>query len=156
MTSASIPARVSNPDDLARPELRRIAIGNRRTSGVGKFTEQFLQYAGLDKQLQSRYIYGEHSAAVLDLVSSGDADIGIVYRTDTIGKKKVQIVAETPEESHRPVEYGLTSVWTSRNPEGGQALGEFLLSASVQESLGRYGFEPIREGIRTARKSAAD
>ena len=151
ITSATHPTRVSDAGELGRSEVRRIAIGDRRTSGVGKFTEQFLQSVGLHKELKDRYVYGEHSAAVLHLVASGEAELGIVYRADTIGKRNVRIVAEAPQNSHRPVLYAAATVWTSRQPEAAEHLKAFLLSTPVQESLGQYGFEQARREVRTAK-----
>jgi len=106
---------ISSAQDLRKQDIRRIAIGNPQTSSVGKFAAEFLVNSKLTQELRKRIVYGEHSGAVLDLVAKGEADVGLVYRTDAVHHRKVRIVAETPAGSHQPVVYGLAAVWTVRN-----------------------------------------
>jgi molybdate transport system substrate-binding protein len=141
ITQAAVPIAVSSLKDLSNSHVRRIAIGNPKTSSVGKFAAQTLTNTGLDDKLRSRYVYGEHSGAVLELVASGEAEVGLVYRTDAVRNKKVHIIAEIASETHSPIVYGLTTVWTSRNPFLAQQFREFILSSKVQDILKSYGFE---------------
>ena len=55
---------------------------------------------------------------VLDLVSKGEAEIGVVYRTDAVADDHVRIVDTAPAESHSPVRYGVAMVWTARTFQG--------------------------------------
>jgi molybdate transport system substrate-binding protein len=141
ITQAAVPVTVSSLKDLSKDHVRRIAIGDPKTSSVGKFAAQTLKNADLDDKLRSRYLYGEHSGAVLDLVASGEAEVGLVYRTDAIRNKKVQIIAEIASDTHSPIVYGLATVWTSKNPFLAQQFREFILSVKIQDILKSYGFE---------------
>jgi len=51
------------------------------------------------------------------------ADLGVVYRTDAVGNKKIRILDEAPEDSHTPVHYGVAAVWTAKNISGA---GDFI------------------------------
>ncbi len=48
ITQAALPTKVSSLPDLARPEARRIALGNPKTSSVGKFAAEALKNSGLN------------------------------------------------------------------------------------------------------------
>ena len=152
ITQAARPTQVSSLQDLLNLDVRRIAIGNPKTSSVGKFAAQALHHTRLDDSLRSRYVYADHSAAVLQLVSSGEAEVGLVYRTDAIRNKNVHILTEVPPDSHAPIVYGLGTVWASKHPSLAQRFREFITSPPIQEMLRSYGFEPVSAQRHTAHR----
>jgi len=141
ITSHILPAPIRSIEDLRTVPIRRIAIGDPKSSSVGKVAAQFLKYTKLEPQLKSQYVYGEHSRAVLDLVAKGEAEIGVVYRTDAVSDQHVRILDTAPADSHQPVRYGVAAVWTAKNISGAGDFIEFLLSPSIQAHLKQYGFE---------------
>jgi molybdate transport system substrate-binding protein len=152
ITQAAVPARVSSLRDLPGSDVRRVAIGDPKTSSVGKFAAQVLKNTGLDRELKSRYVYGEHSGAVLNLVATGEAEVGLVYRTDASGNKKVQIIAEAAPETHTPIVYGLATVWASKNPSLARKFGEFMLLPKIQNILKSYGFKRAASELSTVQR----
>ena len=137
------PAQVTSAQDLRTALVRYIAVGDPKTSSVGKVAAEFLKYSKLDSQLKSQFVYGEHSRAVLDLVAKGEADIGVVYRTDAVTNKKIRILDEAPKDSHQPVHYGVVAVWTARNiPAAGDFIN-FLETPKAQALLQDHGFDRI-------------
>jgi molybdate transport system substrate-binding protein len=147
ITSPVLPAPVRTIEDLRSIPIRRIAVGDPKTSSVGKVAAQFLKFSKLDPTLKSQYVYGEHSRAVLDLVAKGEAEIGVVYRTDAITDSHVRILDTAPTESHSPIQYGVAIVWTARNISGAGDFIEFLLSSRTQEELKKYGFDQAQDKI---------
>jgi molybdate transport system substrate-binding protein len=147
ITGPVLPAPVRSIEDLRSIPVRRIAVGDPKTSSVGKVAAQFLKSSKLDPKLKSQYVYGEHSRAVLDLVAKGEAEIGIVYRTDAITDSHVRILDTAPAESHSPIRYGVAIVWTARNISGAGDFIEFLLSSRTQGELKKYGFDQTLENI---------
>jgi molybdate transport system substrate-binding protein len=95
-------------------------------------------------------VYGEHSGKVLDLVAAGEAEVGLVYRTDAIRNRKVHILAEIPPDTHAPIVYGLGTVWASKNPFLAQGFREFITSPAIQSILKSYGFERASSELHTA------
>jgi molybdate transport system substrate-binding protein len=147
ITGPVLPAPVRSIEDLRSIPVRRIAVGDPKTSSVGKVAAQFLKFSELDRKLKSQYVYGEHSRAVLDLVVKGEAEIGVVYRTDAITDSHVRILDTVPADSHSPIHYGVAIVWTARNISGAGDFIEFLLSSRTQEELKKYGFDQAVEKI---------
>ncbi|MFZ1502534.1 MAG: molybdate ABC transporter substrate-binding protein [Nitrospira sp.] len=145
ITGVALPAPVGTIHDLETVPVRRIAIGDPKTSSVGKVAAQFLKYSKLEPKLKSRYVFGEHSRAVLDLVAKGEAEVGVVYRTDAASNDKVRILDTAPVESHTPVRYGVAAVWTAKNVSGAGDFIEFLLAPQTQALFQEYGFDRVTE-----------
>ena len=143
ITGSALPAPVRTIHDLETVPVRRIAIGDPKTSSVGKVSAQFLKYSKLEPKLKSQYIFGEHSRAVLDLVAKGEAEVGVVYRTDAAFNDKVRILDTAPVESHTPVRYGVAAVWTAKNVSGAGDFIEFLLAPQTQTIFQEYGFDRV-------------
>ena len=141
ITNTAFPATIGSIRDLETLPVRRIAIGDPATSGVGQDAVQFLKYQNLEPRLKSQYLYGEHSRAVLDLVSKGEAELGLVYRTDAIPVKRVRILDTAPATSHKPITYGLAAPWTSENVFRVRDFLAFLLSEPIQTELKKFGFD---------------
>ncbi len=152
ITSPVLPAPVRSIEDLHSVPVRRIAVGDPKTSSVGKVAAQFLKFSKLDPTLKSQYVYGEHSRAVLDLVAKGEAEIGVVYKTDAITDSHVRILDTAPAESHSPIHYGVAIVWTARNLSGAGDFIEFLLSSRTQDELKKYGFDQAQDKIGLVRR----
>ena len=152
VTQAAIPAQVSSLRDLPGSDIRRIAVGDPKTSSVGKFAAQVLKNSRLDNDLKSRYVYAEHSGAVLNLVAAGEAEVGLVYRTDAVRNKKVHILAEAPPDTHAPIVYGLATVWASKDPSLARNFGAFMLSPKIQDILKSYGFEHASPQVNTVQR----
>lgn len=141
ITNAAFPATISSIQELETQPVRHIAIGDPATSAVGKDAVQFLKYRNLEPRLKSQYLYGEHSKAVLDLVSKGEAELGLVYRTDATPVKRVRIIDAAPTESHKPIVYGVAAPWTSENVFRVRDFIAFLLSEPIQAELKKFGFD---------------
>jgi molybdate transport system substrate-binding protein len=152
ITGPVLPAPVRSIEDLHSIPVRRIAVGDPKTSSVGKVAAQFLKFSKLDPKLKSQYVYGEHSRTVLDLVAKGEAEIGVVYRTDAVTDSHVRILDTAPEESHSPIHYGVAIVWTARNISAAGDFIEFLLSSGTQDELKKYGFDQPGEQIGLVRR----
>lgn len=143
ITSANLPAPIGSLEDLQTVPIRRIAIGDPKTSSVGKVTLQFLNYSKLENKLKSQYVLGEHSRAILDLVANGEAEVGVVYQADAVTSKKVKILDTAPIGSHAPVQYGVALPWTAKNISGADSFATFLQTPQVQTLLQEYGFDRI-------------
>lgn len=141
ITSATHPAPIGSIQDLQTVPIRRIAVGDPKSSSVGKVAAQFIKYNKLDAQLNSHYVFGEHSRAVLDLVANGEAEVGVLYRTDAFENAKVRILDTIPVGSHTPIRYGVAATWTAKNLSGAGDFITFLLTPEIQTLLQESGFD---------------
>ncbi len=152
ITNTDVPAPIGVIQDLHKTPIRRIAVGDPKTASVGKVAAQFLKSSDLEPRLKSQYVYGEHSKAVLDLVANGEAEIGVVYRTDVGPNRKVRIIDTAPAGSHSPIRYGAATVWTSRNISAAKDFTEFLVTPQVHAQLEKYGFDRVPSSAGVAQR----
>lgn len=155
ITNTALPAPIGVIQDLHKTPIRRIAVGDPKTASVGKVAAQFLKASNLEPRLKSQYVYGEHSKAVLDLVANGEAEIGVVYRTDVVSNPKVRIIDTAPAGSHNPIRYGVATVWTSRNISAAKAFTAFLSTSDVHAQLQKFGFDRASQSVGLAQQREA-
>lgn len=142
-TSASATS-VSFHDGL--PNLAtRIALVDPKTSALGGITARLLAKMGPASKDSARVLYAEHSDDVVNMVSTGRADVGIVYRVDAIKNGQVRIIDETPAGRHTPVQFGQAVVWTCRDEvrHVAEEFFKFIASPRIQKLMLKYGFDPV-------------
>ena len=96
---------ISGFQDLARPEVKHIAIGEPQTVPAGKYAQEVLTHFSLYEQLKTKYVLAKDVRQVLTYVVTGNVDAGIVYATDAQTSAEVKVVATAPEDSHSMVIY---------------------------------------------------
>lgn len=125
--------------DLAGAAIRRIAIGKPATVPAGRYAQQALETAGLWSLLADRFVYGENVRQVLDYVSRGEVDAGLVYATDArILRERVRVAATVG--GHAPIRYPAIVVADTRRRELALSFIEFLRSGPARERLAAAGF----------------
>jgi molybdate transport system substrate-binding protein len=130
---------LTGPKDLVLLQVKRVAVGNPATVPAGRYTQEALTQAGLWESLQPTLIRGESVRQVLDYVSRGEVDAGLVYATDaTVAQGKVKTVAEV--QGHQPIVYPVALVAASQKQALGQEFLDFLSAPESVTILRKYGF----------------
>jgi len=133
-------------NDLRREEIQKIAIGNPKTVPAGRYAEEVLRYFNLWGGIKDRLIFGENVRQVLDYVARGEVDAGMVYSTDALVRaKELKIVAEAPEQSHRPVVYSIAAVKGSKKEALAKEFISVVASKEGKKVLEKYGFRVSHE-----------
>jgi molybdate transport system substrate-binding protein len=135
-------AGVSSFQDLAKPAVKNIAVGEPQTVPAGKYAQEVLMHLGIYDQLKPKLVLAKDVRQVLTYVETGNADAGIVYATDAKVSKKVATAATASEDSHSPVVYPVALIKSSRNPAGAKTFLEFLSGEKARAIFQKYGFIP--------------
>jgi molybdate transport system substrate-binding protein len=80
----------------------RLAIAEPNSVPAGKYAKAALTALG---DVADHTAPAENVRAALAYVARGEAQFGVVYRTDALAEKKVRIVDTFPESSHPPIVY---------------------------------------------------
>lgn len=131
--------RIADPSSLQDNNIKRIAVADPKFAPSGLYTQQFFNYFQLESLLESRLIYGMNVRDTLEYVSSGNADVGIVYQTDAINND-LDILYLIPEESHLPIYYPVSILENSKHKYAAWNLIKILKSEKTSKFLSNYGF----------------
>ena len=131
--------------DLARPEVKIVALGEPGTVPAGMYARQTLEQLGMLAAVEKKVVYAKDVRAVLTYVETGNADAGIVYQTDACTSSKARMAATAPAATHDPIAYPAAVIRTTKNITAARAFLEFLESADARALFERYGFTPAEK-----------
>lgn len=143
---------VSSPQDLARPGLRLVLPADEVPAG--RYVQQFLQKAaagdlGSDYRrqvLDNVVSYELNVRAVLTRVSLGEADAGIVYKSDVHGAQNAAVSqTEIPDDLNVLATYYLAPLAGAGDNAPAREFIAFVRSPEGQSILQDHGFVPIDE-----------
>ncbi len=146
---AANPAGVATFADLAKPEVKGIAIPDPTKNSVGKHAIEALQAAGIWKQVEGKVISTTYAADSKDLGQQGKADASMDYYPCV---SEVHLPGQPPAEAKGikinlvPAELYHTFscegavVKGAGNPEGGKKLLAFLKTPEAQKVFTEWYF----------------
>ncbi|TKD69262.1 molybdate ABC transporter substrate-binding protein [Pseudalkalibacillus hwajinpoensis] len=133
------PTSVTGWDDLLSNSIGRIAIGTPETVPAGAYAKEALESMKMIDKLHDQLIFGKDVRQVLTYVETGNADAGIVYKTDYLTSNKVSLVAEAPLDTYSSITYPAGVVEDGR--EEAQSFFTFLQSEQAMTIFKKYGFQ---------------
>ena len=142
------PAKVASPLDLARPGLSVVMAGPEVP--ITLYTNEVLDRlarlpgypADFVARVQANVVSREEDvSAVLTKVALGEADAGIVYKTDAASTNGVQVVP-IPPSVEASASYAAVAVAGSRHAVQAAAFVAWLTSPAAQQVFARFGFLP--------------
>ena len=128
--------------DLAKPGVRRIALGEPATVPVGTYSKEYLGKLGLWESLQSKTVFLDNVRAVLAAVEAGNADAGIVYKTDALISKKTKIAVEVPPADGPAITYPAAVIKDTKSAAAAKKFVVWLAGPEAQAVFAKYGFLP--------------
>lgn len=119
----------------------RIAIGGPEVP-AGRYARRLLEREHLLPRLEARFVHGRNARAVLGLVESGAAELGLVYHTDALCLKRGRHVWSAPPGDEPQVRYWVQASRASGEP--GQAFVAWLAGGGVAPAARERGFlDPV-------------
>jgi molybdate transport system substrate-binding protein len=134
--------RIASFQDLTRPDVKRVALGEPETVPAGQYAKEVLTSLGLYNAVNAKAVMAKDVRQVLTYVETGNVDAGIVYSTDAQSSSKVKVVAKASEKSHDPVIYPIAVIKGSKNPSAARQFIDFLSSPRGRAVFQKYGFAP--------------
>ncbi len=139
ITSATDPA-IASARDLTGPSVKHLSIGDPRAVPAGIYAKAWLEKAGLWAALQSKIVPAESVRTALAVVESGNAEAGIVYKTDAAISKKVKVVMEIPPAETPAIIYPAALVKDSRNAAAARKFLAHLARKEAADTFTKFGF----------------
>jgi molybdate transport system substrate-binding protein len=126
--------------DLAKAAVKTVAIGEPATVPAGMYAQQTLEHLNLWATVQKKAVYAKDVRQVVTFVATGNADAGLVYRTDAQTSPKIRTIFTAPPSSHDPIVYPAAVLKNSKDPGAARAFLEFLETPHALEIFKTYGF----------------
>lgn len=117
----------------------RLAMANVDAVPAGKYGKAALEQLGAWSSVREHVAQAENVRAALALVATGEAALGIVYRTDAAAEPKVKVLGTFPEGSHPPIVYPAAITAAATSPEA-EAFLTFLKSPTARQTFESEGF----------------
>lgn len=126
--------------DLVTDKVSLVSIGNSDVP-AGQYAAEVLKNLDVWDKLtaMNKISYASNVKEVLSQVSTGAVDCGFVYSTDAATCKAVEVIAEAPKGSHRPIIYPAALLKGTRNEKAASEFAKFLKgpeSAGIFEMVG--------------------
>jgi molybdate transport system substrate-binding protein len=145
---AANPAAIKSPLDLARPGVKIVAAGE--AVPISRYAAQLIanlaRQPGYPADFAARYrsnvvSHEDNVGGVVAKIELGEADAGIVYRTDANASTKVAPIT-VPPEANVPATYAGVVVKASAHRPAAGAFLDWLVGGHGQALLGTFGFLP--------------
>ncbi|MEY2927293.1 MAG: molybdate transporter substrate-binding protein [Pseudomonadota bacterium] len=117
----------------------RLAMADPDSVPAGRYGKESLTRLGVWPAIAAKLARAENVRAALALVERGEVPFGIVYATDALASRAVQVIGTFPANSHSPITYPVATLTTATNPDS-EGFRRFLLSAGGKAIFARHGF----------------
>lgn len=138
------PKGIKDFKDAVTDKVGIISLGNLDVP-VGLYSKEIYESLDLWDKLKSmnKISYASTVKVVLSQVAEGATDCGLVFRTDAATSKAVDVVAEAPQGSHRPIAYPAAIMKETKNMEAAAAFVKFLKGPECEKIFNSIGFSVI-------------
>lgn len=130
--------------DLARPEIKKIALANPAFAPYGTAGKQALERSGLWPKIEAKIVQAESVRQALQFVQSGNAEAGLVGRA--IARVEGIRVVPVDRSLYDPLIQGLGTVARTSKSREAEAFTRFVLGDEGQAILVDFGFAKVGPG----------
>jgi len=131
---------IATPKDLATDKVKRLALAEPRTVPAGIYAKKYLQKQNLWPSVEARVVPTENVRAALAAVEAGNAEAGIVYKTDAAMSKKVRIACEVPASESPAISYPMAVVKDAKELDAAMRFLKHLGSDEAGQVFRKFGF----------------
>jgi len=119
----------------------KLVIGDPDSVPAGAYARDWLKARGVWDGLQGSLVTAADVRAVRGFVARGEARLGVVYRSDTVGAAGVRVVEEPPASEQPRIVY--PAAMRTGAPEASKSFLRWLPTVEAGAVFRRYGFEPL-------------
>lgn len=132
--------KIGSVQDLATSRVRVLALAEPQSVPAGIYAKEYLSSVKLWSKVIDKIIPTENVRAALAAVEAGNAEAGIVYKTDAQISREVKIAFEVPAAEGPKISYPLAIMAESRKQAAAWKLLAYLESPAALDVFRRYGF----------------
>lgn len=127
--------------DITKADI--IALGDPESVPAGQYAELIFKRLGIREAVYSKATLGKTVTEVAAWVSSGEAEAGVVYKTDAIRNDKLEIAATAPEREGSIAIYPGAILKNTKSEAQAKEFLSYLDTKEAEEIMVNYGFDII-------------
>jgi molybdate transport system substrate-binding protein len=140
VVAADSSMQIHSANDLARTDVKRIALADPKTVPAGIYAREYLEKAKLWNALEKKVVPTDNVRAALSAVESGNVEAGIVYKTDANISRKVKVAYEVPTTEGPAISYPMAVVKGTENSAAARKFLNYLESDRAGQVFEKAGF----------------
>jgi molybdate transport system substrate-binding protein len=125
-------------EDLARPNVRAIAVAKPELAPYGAAALEALRNAGLWDKVEKKIVYAPSIAIAKQFADTGNVEAAFTALALTVGHPGNNFPVD--EKLHKPIDQALGIVRDSKEQTNARAFTAFLAGAEAREILKRFGY----------------
>ncbi len=138
-TRADSALKLEKIEDLAGPDVHRIAIANPDHAPYGLAARQALETARIWSTVQPKLVYGDNIRQTLQFAETGNVDVAVVALSLSVQSKGRWVLI--PEELHQPLDQGMGVIKGTKSEQAARAFSDFINGPTGREIMSKYGFQ---------------
>lgn len=137
-TTADSPLKLEKIQDLANPDVHRIAIANPDHAPYGQAAREALEAAGIWETVRPKLVYGDNIRQTLQFAETGNVDVAIMALSLTVQSKGRWVLI--PSDLHREILQGIGVIKGTQQEEAARKFISFVSGEKGRNILKKYGF----------------
>jgi len=131
--------KIAAPTDIVS-KVRVLALAEPQSVPAGIYAKQYLKAQKLWDKMIDRVVPTENVRAALAAVEAGNADAGMVYKTDARISRKVKVAYEVAPSTGPKISYPFAVVAATRQAAAARRFLAFLESPAALAVFQKHGF----------------
>jgi molybdate transport system substrate-binding protein len=133
--------KVDSAEDLRG--VKKLALADPSAVPAGLYAKEWLEKAGVWKELEVSVVPMPDVRAALAAVETGRVDGGVVYATDAAQSKRVRVAFVVPDSEEPRITYPVAALAKGKAAKAGRAFVTFLQTEAARRVFKRHGFIPL-------------
>ena len=143
VTPAGRPLPRRDVRGLVDPAVRRLAVGDPTAVPAGAYARQYLERVNLWTALQPKLLPLANVRAAVAAAESGGADAAIVYESDLISSRRIELAFVIDGPDAPRIVYPAAIVAATRQRPAAQRFFDFLRGQQARDVFARFRFRVI-------------
>jgi molybdate transport system substrate-binding protein len=140
VVAADSPLSIRSPKDLTRKDILHVALADPQSVPAGIYAKEYLGKLHLWDEIAPKVVPMGNVRAALAAVESGDAEAGIVYKTDAAISKKTRVAYAVPRSDGPAISYPMAVMNETKDPKAAQSFLKYLDSDAAGRVFEKFGF----------------
>lgn len=131
---------ITGLSDLNTDKVKKIAVGEPKSVPAGKYADEVFKSLGIKDAINSKLVFAKDVKEVLAWSTSGNTEVGFVYKSDALSSPNSKIIETIATDKHSPITYPIGIIKATKNADFAKAFEDFLFTDTCKIIFEKYGY----------------